>query len=213
MLVLASRSLRFCRPGVRSFFASSTDHTRLLKEAEIHCISQDNGVKQYVLVAEGMDIDTVAKVPQLHLARIYLDGSANIPKIYGAKVVNRTLGDCSQVCARLLDAALTDAGPDAQAWSTLHGLSEWVLQQGNDVDAFTGLDEAKLQAVQAIAKNESDTSNELWESVAMEFVNKGLGDEAKLYGEKGSLDRIEHKADTSEFANTCGGSMAVFRLS
>ena len=166
MLVFAPRSLRSCRP---KFFVSSNDHTRLLKEAKIHCIARDNGVKQYVLVADGM-----AKVPQLHLARIYLDGSTNIPNIYGAKVVNRTLGDCSQVCARLLDAALSPC--QMQVLTHKPGPPFRSYQNGS-------------------------------------FVNKGLGDEAKLYGEKGSLDRIEHKRDTSEFANTCGGSMAVCRLS
>jgi hypothetical protein len=221
-----SRSLRHHRPvvGLRTFFASSTDHTKLLKEAKIHCISQDgntNGIQQFVMAGDGMDFDMVKKVPQLHLARIWmLDGK----KIYGAKVVNRTLGDCPHVCSRLLDAALSEAGTtEAEAWATLHGLSDWVLQK-DTIESVVGgkLEEGQLQSVQSIAKNESTSSDtstcrisdkEIWEELAKEFVNKGLSDESNLYRERGILSRIEHQADTSEFANTCGGAMAVFRFS
>jgi hypothetical protein len=191
-----------------------------LKEAKLHCISQDdnnnNGIQQFVMAADGMDFDMVKKVPQLHLARIWLlDGK----KIYGAKVVNRTLGDCPHVCGRLLDAALSEADTtDAEAWSTLHGLSDWVLQKDTIESVVGGLEEGQLQSVQSIAKNESSPSDttsdkEIWEKLAMQFVNKGLSDESNLYRERGTLSRIEHQADTSEFANTCGGAMAVFRFS
>jgi hypothetical protein len=185
-----------------------------LKEAEIHCLSGENNSKQYVMAASGLDLETVQKVPQLHLARLWLtDGN----RIHGAKVVNRTLGDCSHVCERLLDAALSDAvaGPEqafVEGWSTLHGLSEWVLQQQNSSDSLS------QSLHNAIANNESSSSgasendNEIWEKVAMDFVNQGWSDESNLYREKGLLNRIEHNADTSDFANTCRGSMAVFRF-
>jgi hypothetical protein len=191
----------------RPFFASSTDHTRLLAEADVHCISKD-GMKQYVLAANGMDLDTVQKVPQLHLARLALDGK----KIHGAKVVNRTLGDPKHVCTRLLDAALKDVGLGAEAWSTLHGLSEWVAK--GDADALQGMDKAQLDILQGIASGKGSEYHEKgWETVAMEFVNLGLGSESNLYMKQGKLDRIEHKADGSEFANTSGGAMAIFKFS
>ena len=168
---------------------------------------------QYVLAASGMELEMVQKVPQLHLARLALDGK----KIHGAKVVNRTLGDPRHVCPRLLEAALKDAGLEgAEAWSTLHGLSEWVAK-GDDVDALQGMDKAQVDRLQAIASNSNKGGSEYdekgWEMVAMEFVNKGLGSESNLYMEQGTLDRIEHKADESGFADTSGGAMAVFKFS
>jgi hypothetical protein len=204
---------RVLRPSVvstitkRPFFASSTDHTRLLAEADVHCISKD-GMKQYVLAANGMDLETVQEVPQLHLARLALDGK----KIHGAKVVNRTLGDPKHVCTRLLEAALKDVGLGAEAWSTLHGLSEWVAK--GDADALQGMDKAQVDCLQGIASGKGSEYDEKgWELVAMEFVNKGLGSESNLYMEQGKLDRIEHKADESGFADTSGGAMAVFKFS
>ncbi|KAG7349229.1 hypothetical protein IV203_011826 [Nitzschia inconspicua] len=103
----SSSALLRCR---RTFFASSTDHTRLLQEAEVHCLVEEDdnetGInkRQYVLVDYGMDLATVKKVPQLHLGRLFLEGNT----IYGAKVVNRTLGECSVVWGKLLEAALED---------------------------------------------------------------------------------------------------------
>jgi hypothetical protein len=222
-MMLVSRVLR---PSVvvstitkRPFFASSTDHTQLLAEAEVHCIPKDAGMKQYVLTANGMDLDTVQKVPQLHLARLVLDGK----KIHGAKVVNRTLGDPKHVCPRLLEAALKDVGPGAEAWSTLHGLSEWVAaaasaaKVGGDAppDALQGMDKVQVDILQGIASGKGLEYDEKgWEMVAVEFVNKGLGSESNLYMERqGKLDRIEHMADVSEFADTSGGAMAVFKFS
>ena len=43
----------------RTFFASSTDHTRLLEEAEVHKLIVDDNIYQYVLVDYGMDTSTV----------------------------------------------------------------------------------------------------------------------------------------------------------
>jgi hypothetical protein len=195
---------------VRNFFASSTDHTRLLEEAQIHCILQENGIKQYVLVADGVDEETVRKVPQLHLARLNLDQH----KIFGAKVVNRTLGNCQDVCGRLLDVALNDTNGKAHAWSTLHDLSPWVLSSNNE-SIVTSLEQTQREQVLAIAKNESDSSlnKTAWEKIAMEYIAQGLSDESNLYLTKATFGHIEHNADTSDFANTCGGSMAVFHFS
>lgn len=201
----------------RSFFASSTDHTRLLNEAEVHRLDDNNTiddssgtVRQYVLVDYGMDVETVRKVPQLHLGRLFLlDGKI----IYGAKVVNETLGDCTNVCGRLLEAALEDArkvasssgdGDSIQALATLHGLSDYVLQQA-DVSA----------SVTAIAQNKSESTNDAqaWESMCRDFVEAGQSSEAILYqAHGGTLSHVEHQRDTSDYANTCAGSMAVFRF-
>ena len=87
------------RKRVAIFFASSTDHTRLLAEAEVHrwVVPPDNNNStsrtQYVLVANGMDLEMVKQVPQLHLARLFVTSDQST--MYGAKVVNRTLGDLS----------------------------------------------------------------------------------------------------------------------
>lgn len=182
----------------RSFFASSTDHTRLLKESEIHCLPQTRGNNLYVLAAGGMDKDVVQKVPQLHLARIYLDGN----KIYGAKVVNKTLGDIPHVCGRLLDAAMKNGGTEAH--STLHGLSEWVLKRDENPELITEICNGSMANYDAAA----------WEPLALDFAQSGLAEEANLYlaKEAAKLIRIEHQADETEFANTSGGAMAIISL-
>lgn len=187
----------------RTFFASSTDHTRLLKEAKIHCLPLDDGKKQYVLAADGVAMDVVKKVPQLHLARICLDGS----KIYGAKVVNRTLGSIPEVCGRLLDAALSDGGEEAHA--ALHGLSEWVQKE-----KLEGRKENEAKLLNEIANGILDNyDSDLWQPLAMEYATSGMAGEANLYAEKnGKLIRIAHQADTSEFANTSAGAMAIFHF-
>jgi hypothetical protein len=213
--ILSSRRLLASK---RTFFASSTDFTRLLAEAEVHCIPQDDGSTQYVMAASGTDVEMVKKVPQLHLARL----SVLDKTLFGAKVVNRTLGSPSVVCEKLIDAALKDAGAGAKARSTLHGLSEWVLKgikEKKGIDAVSSLKEAEIKALAAIAlaaggeldENVYTVGKEGWEKVAREYVEKGNGGEAMLYVSKGGkLVAVEHLADTSEFANTSGGTMAVF---
>jgi hypothetical protein len=199
----------------RSFFASSTDHSKLLREAEVHCLQQDDGSRQYVMVAAGVDMNTVRKVPQLHLARLHVKGKT----IHGAKVINRTLGSPADVCGKLVDAALKDAGSGAKARSTLHGLSAWVLQgiqMHEHIDTFMKLKEAELKAVESIAVGELDekvynAGKEGWEKLAREYLGKRMGEEAALYQSKGgTISTVEHLADTSEFANTSGGAMAIF---
>jgi hypothetical protein len=199
----------------RTFFASSTDFTQLMAEAEVHRIPQDDGSTQYVMAASGMDVATVKKVPQLHLARL----SVLDKTLFGAKVVNKTLGSPSVVCEKLIDAALKDAGAGAQARSTLHGLSEWVLagiKEKEGVDAAKNLKDAEIKALEAIAGGELDekvynVGKELWEKLAREYIEKGNGGEAMLYVSKGGkLVSVEHLEDNSEFANTSGGAMAVF---
>lgn len=188
----------------RTFFASSTDFTTLLQTADVHCLQQDDGVtKQYVLAASGMEEDMVKKVPQLHLARIYLKENT----IFGAKAVNTTLGNLPHVCGRMLDAARKDGGNEAR--STLHGLSEWVL-----AEKLNDMQDAEKKIVARIADGKLDSYNEqMWEKLALEYVDQGLGDEANLYlGNSATLIRIEHQADTTEFADTSGGAMAVFKF-
>jgi hypothetical protein len=204
MIMIRSRT--FVPQGLhfrRTFFASSTDHTRLLAESEIHCLPLSDGKRQYVLAAGGMELDVVKKVPQLHLARIYLDGS----KIYGAKVVNKTLGSMSHVCGRLLEVALNDGGNEAHA--TLHGLSDWVQKE-----KLIGRDEQEAKILDDISNGKLDNyDDKLWEPLALEFAKSGLAGEANLYADKnGTLIRILHHADTTEFANTSGGAIAIYQF-
>jgi hypothetical protein len=217
----------------RTFFASSTDHTRLLKEAEVHRLDSNSVTDlcrlscQYVLVDYGMDKDTVQKVPQLHLARLWLDrrrhdddDNDNI-KIYGAKVVNRSLGKCQNVCGKLVDAALSDCSSSSsssslvvEGWATLHGLSDHVLKQQQPQQSHTT---ATTMLLYDVARNNIDSTTEhkeAWELACQEFIEQGHSDEANLYRDHGGiLCRIEHNADTSDYADTCAGSMAVFRFS
>jgi hypothetical protein len=207
--ILSSRRLA----SKRTFFASSTDFTRLLDEAEVHRIPQDDGSTQYVMAASGTDVDMVRKVPQLHLARLFVLDKT----LFGAKVVNRTLGSPSVVCEKLVDAALKDAGAGAQARSSLHGLSEWVLKGIKEKEGIDAkLKDAEIKALEAIAAGELDekvynVGKEGWEKLAREYIEKGNGGEAMMYVSKGGkLVAVEHLADTSEFSNTSGGAMAVF---
>ena len=105
-----------------------------LLQQQLHQQQQhdDNSIIQYVLVANGTDKDLVLKVPQLHLARLFVDPSST-PIIFGTKVVNRTLGDPVDVCGKLVDAARQQDGAKL-ARCALHGLSDYVLleQQQND---------------------------------------------------------------------------------
>ena len=211
MAVVAARSVR-PKLWQRSFFASSTDHTQLLATADIHELpspdGDDNQMYQLVLAAQGMDLQTVIKVPQLHLARISVQGDT----LHSAKVVNRTLGSHVHVCSRLVKEALQRDSSIKQARSTLHGLSDWILEHStawkqNDV-------------LSRMAKGDSYTNEEyqqhqaLWEDLAIQFSNQQIErqeGEVALYASNGaSLASIQHNADTSEFRNTCAGAMALF---
>ena len=199
----------------RTFFASSTDHTRLLSESQVFRLEKD-GHMLYVLAAGGSDEETVQKVPQLHLARLCADSTS----MWGAKVVNRTLGNHQEVCGKLVDAVLEDMTRPILAKSTLHGLSDWV------VDTICAIEkgEAKSPAIQsildnetaikeamAVAQNKSDPG-ESWALLAKEFALVDQGEPA-LYQSKGaSLVEIQHKTDTTEFSNTCAGSMAILQF-
>jgi len=89
----------------RSFFASLTDHSTLLGTAQVHRLDVGNNGKQQhqcVTAADGMDLDTVQKVPQLHLAQLQREDNA----LCDANVMNSTLGSIHQVCGWLMEAAL-----------------------------------------------------------------------------------------------------------
>ena len=239
----SSKRCPFANILVRSFFASSTDHTQLLKNAEVHRIKIDSqAVTQYVLVPDGTDLDVVKKVPQLHVARIWLDAAdgrtnANsMPTIFGAKVINRTLGNMQDVCARLVDAALddarqaiTDSKNMIEARATLHGLSDWTVDTIRphnlaENPAIQHLRDANIDLLREIALagdrnsqrqlQQSETyDEEWWQLLAMEYVKAGLSDESKLYESfGGTLRQILNDCDTSDFANTSGGAMAIFQL-
>lgn len=121
---------RHLLPTRRSFFASSTDHTTLLSNAKVHCLTQEdgdsNGQRQYILLPQDISLDLAKKVDKLHLARLYAKNNV----IYGAKVIQRTLGTESDVCMPLLHAALDDisskGGEKAIALASLDGLCRWV---------------------------------------------------------------------------------------
>jgi hypothetical protein len=121
-------------PSARYFFASSTDHTTLLSNATAHCIHQGEGEnnnntygpRQYILLPHDTSLELGKKVDKLHLARL----SANRNIIYGAKVVQRSLGTEKDVCKTLLDMALTDASSNGEspvALASLSGLCKWTF--------------------------------------------------------------------------------------
>jgi hypothetical protein len=207
-------------PQRRPFFASSTDHTRLLADAQVHRLPTDptnsNLQHQYVLVAAGMDLVMVQKVPQLHLARLLsfsANGDDGIIMMGGAKVVTRTLGAPAQVCGPLVEAARKDGIVHAK--STLHGLSDYVraLPEG----PVAGVPDQHWDAVQAMAHGKDfshdDELGAAWEILARDFIASGLCLEANLYvAQGGRLTEILPHEDSSEFADTCAGAMAVFRF-
>jgi hypothetical protein len=196
-----SRATRLHLLPNRTFFASSTDHTRLLQDAHIHRIQITDDKVQYILAPDGIDADMVKKVPQLHLARIFLDRDI----IYGAKVVNRTLGVESHVCHRLLHAARMDGG--IYAHSNLHGLTDWV-QKHKLLDRSET--EAKILK-EIIDGNQSSYDKDVWANLAMEYAISGLGGEANLYlSNNGVFDSILHHTDKTDFSDTCAGAMALF---
>lgn len=217
-----------CHPTqYRYFFASSTDHTNLLQTAQVHRLDDDttSGTSnkcQYVMAADGMEVDVVKKVPQLHLARLYREG----PVIYGAKVVNSTLGSPELVCGRLLDAALEDARlattndqPQILAKAALHGLSEWVLKNLNktSIDTIASMEEKRVKVLEDIL-NDTGIHEDIyekikldWEKLAQEFLGKGQSEEAILYESKGGVfSEIIHHADTSDYASSSLGAMATY---
>jgi len=125
----------------RNFFASSTDHTTLLSNATVHCITKDEdgkyGPRQYILLPNDTPLDLAMKVDKLHLARL----SADKNYIFGAKVVQRTLGSHKIVCKCLLDMALTDAssqGENPVAVASLTGLCRWVSKAIEEEESMEG---------------------------------------------------------------------------
>lgn len=246
---------------VRSFFASSTDHTRLLQESRVFRLPQsDNGDNNnsnketdhvmYVLAASGSELALVQKVPHLHLARLHRSttkenaddngggGGDNVIQLWGAKVVNRTLGLPVHVCGKLVDAALEDAlvgsnGNDnnsktytnsvVTAKTTLHGMCDWVSKLSDEQlrDIVAGSDnDCNIAALREIAhcKNNNQVyaqHQKQWEALAQHYVLncQDLAHEAALYQSKGAqFKAIFHHADTSEFADTCAGTMALMEF-
>jgi hypothetical protein len=175
------------------------------------------------MAAAGMDMETVQKVPQLHLARLWVSDNR---LLHSAKVINRTLGEPENVCGRLVDAALSDIPGAAMAKSTLHGLSQWALDcLAQDDDSHPAkailkcLTSRELEAVQAIAngnareENVYDSGRVGWEKLAREYANRKLSPEIALYISKGAiLESIQHNLDNGDYANTCGGAMALLKF-
>jgi len=214
----------------RTFFASSTDHTTLVTNAKVHRVGDDKyGKRTYILIPDGTDIDLALKVDKLHLGRIFADKNY----IYGAKVVQRSLGSHSDVCKRLLDMALEDSksqGEDPVALASLDGLSRWIvggIEGKNEIAHLNELqasDEKSFEACKSIATGIPRPGHSVvgqgtyrdaeiaWRSLATEYVTLKMSDEANLYqGNDAQLVGIDHLADTSREAMMgAGGSMARF---
>lgn len=226
---LAQRSLRHA--GLkRTFFASSTDHTNLVANAKVHLIGDDPyGKRTYILLPDDTDLDLALKVDKLHLARLH----ANQNMIYGAQVVQRSLGTQSEVCKSLLDAALKDArlkGEDPIAMASLEGFCKWIrsgIEGKVEIDKLKEMkenDEVSYEACKAIATGIPRPGHSVvgqgtyrdaekgWVWLAHEFVDKELSSESELYKSNGgTLQWIDTMADMSrEGLIDSGGSMARF---
>jgi hypothetical protein len=206
------------RHRVRSFFASSTDHTRLLAESEVHRLTSGETETQYILAPGGTSWEIVQKVPPLHLARLTV---RNNETIMNAKVVTRTLGNAETVCQKLLAAALSDiaklSSKPAQALSTIHGVSSWAEK------SFQSEDPAELDVVRKIASGDLSTLRQqmdqsIWEKVCRAYLSNASScirpeDEVLLYLKNGAkIIGIEHLADVGDYADQCGGAMAVLEF-
>jgi hypothetical protein len=189
-----------------------------LADAQVHRLPdpKDGNLHQYVLVAAGMDLAMVQKVPQLHLARLLsfsASGDDGTIMMGGAKVVTRTLGAPAQVCGPLVEAARQDGIVHAK--STLHGLSDHVRALPGPV---AGVPDQHWDSVQAMAHGkdlpcDGDELRAAWEILARDFIASGLCLEANLYRDQGGrLTEILPHEDSSEFADTCAGAMAIFRF-
>jgi hypothetical protein len=114
-----------------------------------------------------------------------------------------------------------------QAMSTLHGLSEWVvdcLTEPESSAALQGFKEDILvfEAVQAIATGVPRLGHSVvgqgtlrdgefgWTALATEFVRLGLSEEGRVYqAHRAELVSIEHLADMQPtYLKTAGGAMA-----
>ena len=154
--------------------------------------------------------------------------------IFGAKVHD---GSCSLLhsCRLLLKEAVQDAGCNAeqpQALAALHGLCEWVSQQGFEPsstisETIKSLDKVQLEAVRAIATGiprqghsvvgpgTHRDAGDAWERLAREFIQTKPAsddDECVLFHTSGGqLVAIELLADTKpEYLQSAGGAMARF---
>lgn len=198
-------------PLKRFFFASSTDHTTLLSNANAHRILEDeknpNGPRQYILVPDGTPLDLAKKVDKLHLARLSADGNL----IFHAKVVQRSLGSHSHVCKTLLEMALTDlssGGETPQALASLDGLcdavSDAIRSEGQEMEesgsnipsilaALKANDEKSYEAIKSIATGIPREGHSVvgqgtyrdgeqgWKKLAEEYVSSGTASEAQLF--------------------------------
>ena len=97
-----------------------------------------------------------------------------------------------------------------QGWATLHGLSDYITSKDQQETSYSS------SIIQSIAKNEATIETqyqeEEWTNVCIDFIEQGLSKESNLYSStRGFIfSHIEHHADTSDYSNTCGGSMAVY---
>lgn len=131
----------------------------------------------------------------------------------------------SKVCGSLVELALDDCsaeGEQVQAVSALQGLSEWVTQNWDKLDALKGMDDIAKEAAYAIATGIPRSGHSVvgqgtfrdgadaWKKLAQAYLPHS--DESCLYVKHGAqLLNIEHMADTSpSYLKSAGGAMARF---
>lgn len=141
----------------RSFFASSTDHTTLLANAKVHSVpasgggGDEYGLRQYILIPEDTPLEIALKVDKLHLARL----SANRNLIFGAKVVQRSLGNQSLVCKPLLAKALNDVsskGDIGVAMASLDGLCKWTSNALHELEGGNEQQKSDIESAEKVRK-------------------------------------------------------------
>ena len=183
------------------------------------------GSREYLLVPPGITKDQLQQDPSLSAAKLL--AHRNI--IFGARASPAL--SLQEVCPPLVEKAVHDAGENGeqpQAIASLAGLCHWIqgaLTTTGECDALELLksnDAIGFEAVQAIATGiprpghsvvgvgTYRDAEEGWKAVAMEFVEKGLSDEATLYRQQGArLVAIEHLADRNpDYLASAGGAMA-----
>lgn len=131
------------------------------------------------------------------------------------------------VCGPLIERALDDCsaeGEQVQAVSALHGLSEWVITNWDQLqpDILSDVDEISKEAAYAIATGIPRAGHSVvgqgtfrdgadaWKQLAAAYIPQAM--ESQLYVKHGAqLLHIEHMADTSpSYLKSAGGAMARF---
>jgi hypothetical protein len=218
---------RQCYTGLRS---NNVPHRSLSSERVIERVGEHPyGSREYRLIVPQGNLQPTT-VASIHAHR-------NI--IFGAKVYAEGIS-LTTACQSLLVEAVHDAGEKAeqpQAIAALHGLCEWIIQQGlqstesSISPTIQSLTPVQLEAVRAIATGiprdrhsfvgpgTHRDAGDAWERLAREFIQSktavdNADDECMLYQlNGGQLVGVELLADTKpEYLKEAGGAMARFFL-